>query len=114
MDPNEALNILLDRARVVREYCDGSDVLEGIEVEANELAEAAEALDAWIRGGGFLPAAWEPKPKRTPVHAPRRTPFTIDSVREKHHPGAVLGSDYEDGFVPFIDDDGNMPEPEEP
>jgi hypothetical protein len=28
------------------------------DVAAEELVEAAEALDEWLRGGGFLPTAW--------------------------------------------------------
>lgn len=60
MDPQATLNIMLDRARAVLEWCDeNEDASEGIEDDARELAEAVEALDAWISKGGFLPAAWD-------------------------------------------------------
>ncbi len=30
-----------------------------VESDAIRLAELSEALDEWIKGGGFLPAAWK-------------------------------------------------------
>lgn len=55
MDPNETLSLI--RAR-------STDILEGAEdiskeEAADELAELALALDAWLNKGGFLPAEWE-------------------------------------------------------
>src|SRR5438309_721184 len=52
MDPNETLKRLLEEAR------------QGIRFarpDAMTIAELVEALDGWIRKGGFLPTDWERK-----------------------------------------------------
>lgn len=55
MDPDECLARLSSiAARIVRH---GGEASEG---DALALAEAAQALDAWMRQGGFLPAVWRP------------------------------------------------------
>lgn len=66
MDPDATLQIMLDRARVIIEAIDGAgdDVdaaLVGAAIldEANELAEAVQNLDTWIRKGGAVPSAWK-------------------------------------------------------
>jgi len=52
MDPNAALAQMRIFAALI---VDG----KGTESEAIELAEAVQALDEWIKRGGFLPAAWQ-------------------------------------------------------
>ncbi|AER49399.1 hypothetical protein STINGER_85 [Mycobacterium phage Stinger] len=50
MDPDAALAEALDLARGdLAEYGD----------EVHRLAEVFLALDSWLQGGGFLPAAWD-------------------------------------------------------
>ena len=54
MDPNETLAGLRE---ALNRYHEAPD--EAAEAEAAEdAAVAAEALDAWLSRGGFLPAAW--------------------------------------------------------
>lgn len=53
MDPNEAL-------RVIREHYKHVTV-DGMLLnwhQADTMCEALEALDDWIKGGGFLPDDW--------------------------------------------------------
>lgn len=50
MDPNAALDRLLEAAAKVR---------QGDLGEASELADAVEVLHEWLSRGGFLPARWE-------------------------------------------------------
>lgn len=67
MDPEACLQRALDRARAVMaaidEGGDADDATIGAAIlhDANELAEAVQNLDEWLRGGGFLPRAWEQK-----------------------------------------------------
>ena len=51
MDPDEALRLL--RVAVERVWADGDR-----SSLAEEVAERVEALDDWLSGGGFPPAAW--------------------------------------------------------
>ena len=51
MDPNACL----ERIRTLAKYALGGDGEEG---EYQELAEHCQALDEWIRNGGFLPESW--------------------------------------------------------
>ena len=56
MDPNEALNRIIELTQAV--------LLENPDhqtLEATELAERIEALNDWILCGGFLPEAWVDK-----------------------------------------------------
>jgi hypothetical protein len=53
MDPNAALTTLRELAT---EQLDGN--ISDQERHADQLAEAAIALDEWLTKGGFLPAAW--------------------------------------------------------
>lgn len=57
MDPNATLYRMLDRARAIIAAIDEGS--ENVADDANELAEAVENLDEWIRRGGFLPDAWD-------------------------------------------------------
>jgi len=60
MDPNEALR----RARAALARIDES--ITPTEGDIGDLANAFEALDGWLTGGGFLPDAWKAP------HAPYR------------------------------------------
>jgi hypothetical protein len=44
------------------------------ESDALRLAELVEALDGWIAGGGFLPAAWRRKAPGSRLEAPNHAP----------------------------------------
>jgi hypothetical protein len=58
MDPNEALkNAREAAARILT--MSNAERPEG--EDANDLAEAFEALDGWLTGGGFPPDAWKPR-----------------------------------------------------
>lgn len=64
VDPDTALANLrnaLTRYRAAQGW-DFPDSAEAAEAgsAADDLADAAEALDGWLTGGGFLPAAWRP------------------------------------------------------
>ena len=54
MDPDEALRQL---RTAIRDYRNATSIAAS-EDAADRLAEHAEALDGWLRGGGFLPAEW--------------------------------------------------------
>ncbi len=64
MDPNANLKEQLQLARILLtgnyRLCKGVPA-KYIEEDALRLAELVEALDAWLSGGGFLPAAWRIK-----------------------------------------------------
>jgi hypothetical protein len=61
MDANTAL---LEASRAAREIMLAVDALDDDDIfvappnAAYELAEAFQALDAWLTKGGYLPAAW--------------------------------------------------------
>lgn len=50
MDPNATLAEI----RALVAACQAGDIIDG-----DRLAELVSALDEWITGGGFLPAAWQ-------------------------------------------------------
>jgi len=54
MDPDKALDLLLATAKFLLE----GEADDMFEESAEELAQQVLMLDEWIRGGGFLPAAW--------------------------------------------------------
>jgi len=64
MDPNANLGELL---RLVESFNEDRDdptplddtLLDDFRADAWRMAELVEALDGWIRGGGFLPSAWK-------------------------------------------------------
>lgn len=57
MDPDAALaNARTLVARLRRAQAQGQD--QAVASVAAELADAFDALDDWLSGGGFLPAAW--------------------------------------------------------
>lgn len=63
MDPDANLREMRTLAAKILAATDAEGV-ELLEVDAPRLAELVEALDGWIRRGGFLPAAWQPKEKK--------------------------------------------------
>lgn len=64
MDPNACLKSIRDLIACI----EGRTVEEiekwpaDVAHDAARLAELVDALDVWIRHGGFLPIAWEGKP----------------------------------------------------
>jgi hypothetical protein len=54
VDPDEALQQL---RTAIRDYRDATSIAAADDA-AGRLAEHVEALDGWLRGGGFLPAEW--------------------------------------------------------
>lgn len=59
VDPNETLAQLRNYRWRVEMALDAGTTLDDLEELARGLAERVEALDNWIRGGGFLPDAWK-------------------------------------------------------
>jgi hypothetical protein len=55
MDPDTAL----DRMRAAAARILDREV---VDQDADDLAEAFEALDGWLRAGGFLPQSWSDLP----------------------------------------------------
>ena len=49
MDPNATYDELADLA---------NQALSGCEIDAVRMGELFEALDVWLKGGGFRPDAW--------------------------------------------------------
>lgn len=65
MDPNKALETLRFFIAEARRLEDEQDDFADLEAWDNlhigallQIADAAEALDGWLSGGGFLPTAW--------------------------------------------------------
>lgn len=59
MDPEEAYRNMVELARSLLAARDNDDAdLRYALDDAMELAEAVEALDGWLRKGGFPPKAW--------------------------------------------------------
>jgi len=62
MDPDANLREQIELAKFLVEanHC-GSDFLNN----AERLGELVLALDEWIKGGGFLPKAWQKNPSKS-------------------------------------------------
>ena len=62
MDPTATLAALLRAAQVLHEDLEAGDLSdERVGVDADAVAEALDhlqALDGWLRRGGFLPEPW--------------------------------------------------------
>jgi len=59
MDPDQNLKEQLEIAAQILAAQDANHGEAGVDPDAGaNLAELVIALDEWIRGGGFLPAAW--------------------------------------------------------
>ena len=56
MDPDKALEQILESARFIL----GGSAGDMLEESAEELAQQILELDEWLRRGGFRPKAWEP------------------------------------------------------
>lgn len=63
MDPDANLRDQLDIARKIHQLIDDTDPSDAAAIiaHAEELADRVIALDSWIRRGGFLPRAYQPK-----------------------------------------------------
>lgn len=61
MDPNAALERILECADMIIVQTDEGASGADIHYDANELAEAVQALHGWLSRGGFLPSQWERK-----------------------------------------------------
>jgi hypothetical protein len=94
MDPNAALTEALSAADQILTRMDHgeNENAAGAYVicdQAGILADRINALHDWIRGGGFLPAAWDARPQPWP--RPLRTPVddgcwrTADCAAFSHH-----------------------------
>ena len=61
MDPNANLAEQLRLAQSIRTRFDGADLDTLMEIidDAVRLATLVQALDGWIRNGGFLPDVWK-------------------------------------------------------
>lgn len=78
MDPNECLSRML---RAANEIEDTTDEIER-SMLADELACLVNALDGWIKAGGFLPAAWVPKRDTIPSPPPVGSSCVCDECAE--------------------------------
>lgn len=58
MDPNETLAQLRNYRWRVQMALDVGTTPDDLEELARALAERVDALDEWLRHGGFLPDAW--------------------------------------------------------
>lgn len=58
MDPNQALAELRNARWRVAMALDAGTTLDDLAELAGALAERVDALDDWLRAGGFLPDAW--------------------------------------------------------
>jgi hypothetical protein len=63
MDPNETLRVLREAVEQWNTLPANTDPAWRREV-GDAIAEHAEALDAWLTRGGFLPEAWQRDPDR--------------------------------------------------
>ena len=59
MDPNATLAKMRQLANMILSDEGGLEDVGDLEDAAHDLAEHVEALDGWLRQGGFLPKAWE-------------------------------------------------------
>jgi len=59
MDPNATLAKMRQLANMILSDEGGLEDAGDLEDAARDLAEHVEALDGWLRQGGFLPKAWE-------------------------------------------------------
>ncbi len=60
MDPDEALKNARKACDEIHEAAKAADV-DGFEASSLQLTEAFEALDHWMRRGGFPPKDWDHK-----------------------------------------------------
>ena len=59
---------------------------EQSESDVDRLAELVLELDAWLRAGGFAPAAWRPKEDRKLANTIRAA---IENDKQRDRPGMV-------------------------
>jgi len=58
MDPDAAHKQMVQLAARIIATLDKGSADADVSFDANDLAEAVQALDGWLRKGGFLPKAW--------------------------------------------------------
>lgn len=58
MDPDANLKEQLALAEMIIQYHDDGEEADIDEQDVLRLAELVQALNGWIKGGGFLPQAW--------------------------------------------------------
>jgi hypothetical protein len=61
MDPSETLKRIQALAAKIIKQSELRDEDTSESLDAYELAENVEALDGWLKRGGFLPKSWETK-----------------------------------------------------
>lgn len=57
MDPNETLGELRKLTEFILE--DSEEPFKDLTEEAENMATLFDALDGWLRSGGFIPTAWK-------------------------------------------------------
>ncbi len=58
MDPNSTYKILRDHVNALIELLGEMDDHDQLQDVADTVAEAFDALDDWMKKGGYLPNAW--------------------------------------------------------
>ena len=79
MDPDKALELLLETARFIL----GGEAGDMFEESAEELAQQVLDLDEWRRKGGFLPNAWQGPRESQLLKAVQGLLQDIDEVLER-------------------------------
>lgn len=79
MDPDKALELLLETARFIL----GGESGDMFEESAEELAQQVLDLDEWRRKGGFLPNAWQSPRESQLLKALQGLLQDIDEVLER-------------------------------
>lgn len=65
MDPDAALEELLELADLVTSLLDAEVGKQIDRTDVLRLAELVLAIDAWLTAGGFLPTRWKPATRRS-------------------------------------------------
>lgn len=68
MDPEENLREQRELASRILKECRNAEEPEesqSFSYDAERLAELVQALDGWIKGGGFLPKDWQKNPSKS-------------------------------------------------
>ena len=84
MDPNRALSYLVDGVRAIQAQREGDELpLDDYINLVDQVCEAADALDSWMRSGGFAPSAWKGDREHALVRACRGLLWDINEVLER-------------------------------
>jgi acyl-CoA reductase-like NAD-dependent aldehyde dehydrogenase len=101
MDPNETLRVLREAVAYWQDMPSNASDAWRREV-ADAMAEHAEALDAWLTRGGFLPDAWRRNDEGL-TGAERREAYGTEHVcpvcgaPERHEPNGNLCREFQTG-----------------